>query len=61
MPDSLTAFPESRPVDYDADKVFIEDTGTWTDDADLLVAGGSRHRTQLVVTTTYFVYYEELT
>ena len=61
MPDSLQAFPPDRPGDYDADEVYDEDTGTWGSDADLLAAGGSRHRTQLVVTTTYFIYYEELT
>ena len=61
MADDLTSFPQDRPTNYDADLVFDEDTGTWGSDADLLVAGGSRHRTQLVVATTYFIYFEELT
>ena len=61
MPDDLQSFPPTRPVDYDDDLVFDEDTGTWGSDADLLVAGGSRHRQQLVVATTFYIYYEELT
>ena len=59
--EELQYFPSTRPGDYDPDLVFDEDTGTWGSDADLLHAGGSRHRQQLVVATTYFIYYEELT
>jgi len=59
--EELQYFPSTRPGDYDPDLVFDEDTGTWGSDADLLHAGGSRHRQQLVVATTYFIYYEALT
>ena len=61
MPDSVPSFPTDRPQDYDADLVYDEDTDTWGSDADLLVGGGSRHKQQLVVATTYFIYFEELT
>ena len=61
MVDATQTFPPARPQDYDADKAYDEDTDTWGSDADLLVGGGSRHKQQLVVATTYFIYFEELT
>lgn len=53
-------FPSSRPAGYDADKVFDEDTGTWTSDADLLTKDGSRHKTQLVMIGMDLIYYEAI-
>ncbi|MCJ7829000.1 MAG: hypothetical protein MUP81_04590 [Dehalococcoidia bacterium] len=53
-------FPSSRPAGYDADKVFDEDTGTWTTDADLLTKDGSRHKTQLVMVGMDLIYYEAI-
>jgi len=60
MADSLQTFPASRPDDYDADKVYDEDTGTWTTDEDLLTKDGSRHKTQLLCVCTDRIYYEEV-
>ena len=61
MADSLQSFPSSRPGTYDEDLVWDEDTGTWTDDEDLLTKDGSRHNTQLVCVGMDLIYYEEIT
>lgn len=61
MVDSLPTFPATRPGDYDDDKVWDEDTGTWTSDEDLLRRDGSRHKTQLVCVGKDLIYYSEVT
>ena len=61
MADTLPTFPATRPVGYDPDKVFNEDTGTWTDDADLLTRDGSRYHAQLMCVGQDKIYYEALT
>ena len=44
------AFPESRPVGYDADAVFDESANDWTTDlSDLGTSGGEKYKETLVV------------
>ena len=57
MPD----FPPARPLDYNEDLVYNEDTGTWGSDEGLLKAGGSRYRAQLVVVAKDLIYFQEVT
>ena len=61
MVDSLQDFPKSRPVDYDADTVWDEITGTWVSDADLLTRDGSRYHQQLVTVCKDLIYFEAIT
>ena len=55
--DVIHPFPSTRSSDYDPDLVFDDDTGTWTDDEDLLARDGSRHKTQLVCVGKDLIYY----
>ena len=44
------AFPDDRPVGYDADAVFDESENDWADNLyDLETTGGERIKNQLVV------------
>ena len=61
MADTLPTFPATRPGSYDPDKVFDEDTQTWSSDADLLMRDGSRYHAQLVMVGMDLIYYEALT
>ena len=58
---AITPFLRDRAGTYEEDSVWDEDTGTWGSDEELLKAGGSRYRAQLVVVAKDLIYYEEIT
>ena len=69
MTDTLQTFPASRPVGYDADKVWTPDAWSgdsytdskWSDaDGIFTSAGGGRHQTQLLCVCTDRIYYEAI-
>lgn len=47
-----TNFPHERRSDYDPEKIWDEDTGTWIDPEDSEITGGGEYKQQLIVVGT---------
>ena len=45
----MIAWPATRPVSYDADKVFKESNDTWSTDPAILDKTGGRYQKRIVV------------
>jgi len=56
----MTDWPETRPVDYDADKAYDESAKTWTANSDDLNKSGGRYKEVLVAVGNKVIFFSEI-